>query len=113
MGGRSPTGWFRGRALFGQLLRHASCVTPRYKKKKTEDNSYVFDWTNKHTAGIRLLKTACVTLSTCLHVPRQNSRTEDSHSSEASPLLRKSRILSLLGQSCPSLQRRVWATRSS
>merc|ERR1711974_421461 len=34
MGGGSPIGWFRGRALFGQLLRHASCVTPRYKKKR-------------------------------------------------------------------------------
>merc|ERR1739842_72284 len=67
---------------------------------------------NSHKS-IRLLKTACVTRNTCLHVPSQNSRTEDFPSLGVSPLLRKSRTPTSLGQSCPSQPRREWATRSS
>merc|ERR1712203_704638 len=58
--------------------------------------------------SIRLLKTACVTQNTCLHVPSPHNRTEDSPSLGASPLLRKSRIPTSLGQSCPSQPRRGW-----
>merc|ERR1712192_43729 len=67
---------------------------------------------NSHKS-IRLLKTACVIPNTCLHVPSQNSRTEEFPSLGVSPLLRKSRTPTSLGQSCPSQPRRGWATRSS
>merc|ERR1712244_191384 len=67
---------------------------------------------NSHKS-IRLLRTVCAILSICLHVPSQSSRMEDSPSWVVSLLLRKSRIHSSLGQSCPLQQRRGWATRLS
>merc|ERR1712192_358353 len=52
---------------------------------------------NSHKS-IRRLKTACVTPNTCLHVPSQNSRTEDFPSLRVSHLLRSQESLSHWGK---------------